>query len=257
MERFRVIIPARYASTRLPGKPLLPIGGKPLIEHVWRRALESACCEAWVATDDRRIAEAVEGFGGQVVMTSPHHLSGTDRLAEVAASLGLGDSEIVVNLQGDEPFIPGAQLGQLAAALAAHPACGLATFATPIHDAAELFDPNVVKVVTADDGRALYFSRAPIPFQRGAFSLSSAPPAGLPPGTPFQRHLGLYAYRVATLRAVTSAPPSKLELAESLEQLRALAIGISIHVSFLEHAPGPGIDTPEDLLRAEQLLKGT
>ncbi len=251
MTKFRVVIPARYASSRLPGKPLLPIAGKPMIQHVWERALESSCLEAWVATDDVRIADAVTAFGGRVVMTSPEHVSGTDRLAEVADKLGLSDDEIVVNLQGDEPFVPGALLDQLAQALTRNAACGLATLATPIYEARDVFDPNIVKTVLDAHGQALYFSRAPIPWKRGLFSQGQQA-AELPRETPYLRHLGLYAYRAEVLRKLACAAPDPLEQAESLEQLRALGMGVRIHVSVVAEAPGHGVDTAEDLLRVER-----
>lgn len=224
-----------------------------MIQHVWERALESGCEEAWVATDDARIFEAVRGFGGQALMTSDQHVSGTDRLAEVADQLQLADDAILVNLQGDEPCVPGALLDRLAGALADNPSCGLATLATPIHEARDVFDPNIVKVVLNAHGHALYFSRAPIPWQRGVFRPDAAVDA-LPRETPFLRHLGLYAYRVSTLRAVAGAPVGSLEAAESLEQLRALQMGIAIHVGLVEKAPGHGVDTPDDLARVERLL---
>lgn len=248
---FRVVIPARYASTRLPGKPLLEIGGKPLIQHVWERAREAGSEDVLVATDDAKIAQAVEAFGGKVVMTSPHHASGTDRLAEVARRLGFEDHEIVVNLQGDEPFLPGALLRQLAQALDAHPQCGIATLAAPIREARDVFNPNVVKVVTAQDGVALYFSRAPIPWQRGAYEFGTVPET-LPVGPRPLRHIGLYAYRAGTLKQISEAPPSELEQAEALEQLRAMGMGIRIHVSVVDRAPAHGVDTAEDLEAARR-----
>jgi 3-deoxy-manno-octulosonate cytidylyltransferase (CMP-KDO synthetase) len=250
VDNFRVIIPARFASTRLPGKPLLPLAGKPMIAHVWEHAQEAGASEVWVATDDSRIAEAVENLGGRVLMTSAAHVSGTDRLAEVASLLRLEDHEILVNLQGDEPLIPGALLAQLAASLSANLDCGLATMATPIREARDVFDPNVVKTVLDDLGRALYFSRAPIPWHRAEFAAGTSREL-LPEGTTFLRHLGLYAYRVGTLRQIASAPVAMLERTESLEQLRALAMGTRIHVTVLDEVPGHGVDTVEDLVRVE------
>jgi 3-deoxy-manno-octulosonate cytidylyltransferase (CMP-KDO synthetase) len=248
---FRVLIPARYASTRLPGKPLLRIGDKPLIQHVWERAQESGCTEAIVATDDARIVQTVESFGARAVLTSPSHTSGTERLAEVALKLGYADDDIVVNLQGDEPFLPGVLVRKLAAALDEYPHCGIATLATPIREARDVFNPNVVKVVTARDGRALYFSRAPIPWQRGAYEFGTVPQT-LPAEARPLRHIGLYAYRVRTLREIAGAPPAELEQAEALEQLRAMYMGIAIHVSLVAEAPAHGVDTAEDLQAAER-----
>ncbi len=258
--RFRVVIPARYGSTRLPGKPLRLLAGRPLIAHVWDRAGEAGALEVLVATDDPRIRAAVTDFGGRAVMTSPNHGSGTDRLAEVAAAEGWDRDEIVVNLQGDEPSMPGAMIRKVAQALAANPAAGIATLATPIHEAGDLFDPNVVKVVVRDDGLAGYFSRAPIPWQRDGFGRLGAAggiPDRLPAGVSFLRHLGLYGYRVGVLRRLAATPPHPLEQAEKLEQLRALGHGIGIHVTVIEHAPGHGVDTEEDLARVERELQST
>ena len=249
---FCVVIPARYASSRLPGKPLRHLAGKPMIEHVWRNALRSGAREAMVATDDARILEAVERFGGRAVMTSPDHASGTDRLAEVAAHMAWADDTIVVNLQGDEPCVPGDLLRQTAAALHAHHAAGIATVATPIRHVRDLFDENVVKVVLDEAGMARYFSRAPIPWVRGAFATGDL--ASLPADIPFLRHLGIYAYRAGTLRRVAAEASRAIERAEALEQLRALALGISIHVSVIEQAPGFGVDTEDDIARVEQAL---
>jgi 3-deoxy-manno-octulosonate cytidylyltransferase (CMP-KDO synthetase) len=187
------------------------------------------------------------------VLTSPEHASGTDRLAEVASREGFADDDIVVNLQGDEPFVPGALLRELAGALADHRECGMATLATRLSQARDLFDPNTVKVTLDDAGLALYFSRAPMPWVRGAFEPGSTPEQ-LPEGVPFLRHLGLYAYRVSTLRQIAAAPQAVLERAESLEQLRALAMGIRIHVTVVDRPPPHGVDTPEDLARVQREL---
>jgi 3-deoxy-manno-octulosonate cytidylyltransferase (CMP-KDO synthetase) len=248
---FRVVIPARYASTRLPGKPLLPIRGQAIILHTCERARESGASYVCVATDDERIAEAVRNANGRVVMTSPDHASGTDRLAEVARVERFADDDIVVNLQGDEPFVPGELVRKLALALAEHPDCGMATAATPIRAADDLFNPNTVKVTLDAAGRALYFSRAPIPWLRGQFSAQGCA-GSLPADVPFLRHLGLYAYRARTLRQLAEQPLAALERAESLEQLRALVMGIRIHVSVLPEAPPHGVDTPEDLVRLQR-----
>jgi 3-deoxy-manno-octulosonate cytidylyltransferase (CMP-KDO synthetase) len=250
---FNVVIPARYASTRLPGKPLRALGGEPLVGHVWRRGVESGAQQVVVATDDERVSAAVQALGGMAISTSPDHPSGTDRAAEVAERLGWPDDAIVVNLQGDEPFMEGALLRRVASNLELRPDVGIATLATPIRDAAELFDPNVVKVVRDESGRALYFSRAPIPWVRGLFG-RSGPQRALPPGVPFLRHLGLYAYRAGALRRLQREKPRPYETAESLEQLRALSIGIAIHVDEIEHALPRGVDTEDDLLRAEEEL---
>ncbi|HJL14946.1 MAG TPA: 3-deoxy-manno-octulosonate cytidylyltransferase [Sandaracinaceae bacterium LLY-WYZ-13_1] len=249
---FRVVIPARYASQRLPGKALLDVGGAPLVVRCLERAMAAGAAEVVVAVDDPRIAEAVQAAGGEAQMTSPEHPSGTDRLAEVVEARGWDDDAIVVNLQGDEPLVPPALLSRLAAALDARPSAGLATMAVPITEPAELFARSAVKVVLDDAGMALYFSRAPIPWVRDAFV--DGAPSTLPAGVPFLRHLGLYAYRVSTLRRLSAAPRASLEAAESLEQLRALALGLPIHVTVLDEAPPPGVDTPEDLARVRQIV---
>jgi len=253
-DAFHVVIPARYGSTRLPGKPLREIAGRPMIAHVWDRAVEAGASLVLVATDDERIRAVVEGFGGRAVMTSPDHPSGTDRLAEVAEREGWSEDTVVVNLQGDEPAMPGRAVRLVATALREHAEAGIATLATPIHDATTLFDPNVVKVVVDDAGRAGYFSRAPIPWVRGVFD--GGPPAALPPDVPFLRHLGLYAYRVGVLRRLCRETPSPLERAESLEQLRALARGVAIVVRILDNAPSHGVDSEADLARIQHELAG-
>jgi 3-deoxy-manno-octulosonate cytidylyltransferase (CMP-KDO synthetase) len=244
--RFRIAIPARYGSTRFPGKPLIEIAGRSLLEHVWRRALGAGADQVVVATEDRRIAEAADGFGAQVCMTHADHASGTDRLAEVAAHLQWSDDDIVVNLQGDEPLTPPSLLAQVAGDLADSPEAAVATLATPLEPAAAE-DPNVVKVVTDARGYALYFSRAPIPWWRD----------GRPhdPDPPFRRHLGLYAYRAGFLRAYAALAPAPLERAEQLEQLRVLWHGHAIHVAEASGIPGAGVDTPEDVARVEAALR--
>jgi 3-deoxy-manno-octulosonate cytidylyltransferase (CMP-KDO synthetase) len=256
---YRIVIPSRYASQRLPAKALADIAGKPLVVHVWERARDSSAQEVIVATDDPRIAEAVEAFGARVMMTSPDHASGTDRLAEVAHKLGYGDDAIVVNLQGDEPLVPPLALDRLALALEHNPDAGIATIATPIRTEEELNAPSVVKVVLDRDGFALYFSRAPIPHVRDRELLPSRLREGSGAGARslFLRHLGLYAYRVRTLRRISAAPQDPLEKAESLEQLRALGLGIPIHVTILDPAPPPGVDTEEDLERVRKMLGHT
>jgi 3-deoxy-manno-octulosonate cytidylyltransferase (CMP-KDO synthetase) len=250
---FVVAIPARYASTRLPGKPLRLIAGEPMIVHVARRAMEAGAAEVVIATDDERIAAAVSPLGLQVCMTSPDHQSGTDRLAECAAKRGWADDRIVVNLQGDEPLCPPEAIRTVARTLAASGAA-IATLATPIRDTQELFDPNAVKVVRDGAGNALYFSRAPIPWHRDAFA---ADRAAMPPGGPWLRHLGLYAYTVDALTRFAAAPASELERIESLEQLRALELGWKIAVAVSEQPLPPGVDTPEDLERAERAMSHT
>jgi 3-deoxy-manno-octulosonate cytidylyltransferase (CMP-KDO synthetase) len=259
MSGFRVVIPARFAATRLPGKPLRLLAGRPMIAHVWDRAVESGADEVVIACDDERILEAARGFGGRALMTSKDHPSGTDRLAEVIAAAGWEDDVMIVNLQGDEPCMPGAAVRQVAASLAATPTAGIATLATPIRDVADLFDPSVVKVVLDDAGLARWFSRAPIPWVRDLFAATAADPAARPAALPlevaFLRHLGLYAYRAGVVRRLCAAPPHAHERAESLEQLRALALGIAICVTLLDKAPGHGVDTEADLARVEAELE--
>jgi 3-deoxy-manno-octulosonate cytidylyltransferase (CMP-KDO synthetase) len=248
---FVVAIPARFDATRLPGKPLRLLGGEPLVLHVARRALAAGAREVWVAADDDRIAHALVGSGVRVAMTSPDHASGSDRLAECARSAGWSDDTIVVNLQGDEPFAPAAGIRAAACALQACDAL-MSTLATPIEDARQLFDPNVVKLVRAGNGNALYFSRAPIPWARDAFA---ADRATLPPGIAWLRHIGLYAYRAGFLRQFAAMPPGTLEQVESLEQLRVLEAGFDIRVELTPEPFPPGVDTEDDLARAERHLR--
>jgi len=250
---FRVVIPARHASTRLSGKPLALLAGEPMILHVLRIARRSGAAEVIVATDDERIRAACAAAGATAEMTSPMHASGTDRIAEIAARRGWADDEIVVNVQGDEPLLPHSLIAQAASLLAANPAAAIATLATPIASDAEYLDPNVVKVVARADGMALYFSRAPIPWDRDG---SAARLASRERHRGARRHIGLYAYRVSALRALAAAPATALELRERLEQLRALSIGLSIAVADAAESPGPGVDTPEDLARVDALMRG-
>jgi 3-deoxy-manno-octulosonate cytidylyltransferase (CMP-KDO synthetase) len=248
---FVVAIPARHGSTRLPGKPLLPIGGEPMIVHVVRRARAAGADAVAVATDDARIASALVPVGVEVVMTRGDHVSGSDRLAECAARLGWPDDTVVVNLQGDEPFAPASGIRAVAEALVEGD-CEMATLATPITSAADLFDPDCVKLVRDGAGRALYFSRAPLPWARDAFAGDRAL---LPGGVPFLRHIGIYAYRAGFLRRFAALAPTPLERAEALEQLRALDHGYPIAVRLAPDPFPPGIDTREDLDRAERMLR--
>ena len=250
MPDFVVAIPARHAATRLPGKPLRLLGGQPLVRHVAQRALEAGAREVWVAADDPRILAAVEGSGVRGVLTSPDHPSGTDRLAECAALAGWADDVIVVNLQGDEPFAPPAGI-RAVADLLARSDCEMATLAAPITDRDTLLDPNAVKVVADAHERALYFSRAPIPWDRDGIADGDA---GLMAGA-WWRHIGIYAYRVGFLRRFAALPPGRLEQIEKLEQLRVLEAGYRIAVTPTPEAFPPGVDTPEDLARAEAHLQ--
>ncbi|KRG70996.1 3-deoxy-manno-octulosonate cytidylyltransferase [Pseudoxanthomonas dokdonensis] len=249
---FVVAIPARYAASRLPGKPLRLLGGDPLVLHVARRALQAGARQVWVATDDPRIAHALQGSGVEVAMTSPDHASGSDRLAECADIAGWGDDVAVVNLQGDEPFAPADGIRAVARALLDSGA-PMATLATPVSDAQTLFDPNAVKLVRAANGDALYFSRAPIPWHRDGFASSREQ---LPSAGQWLRHIGIYAYRAGFLRCFTRLPPGQLEQVESLEQLRVLEAGHRIAVALAPSAFPAGVDTPEDLARAEAQLLG-
>jgi 3-deoxy-manno-octulosonate cytidylyltransferase (CMP-KDO synthetase) len=251
---FGVIVPARFASTRLPGKPLIDLGGKPMVVRVLEIAARAGAAFSVVATDDQRIADAVAAAGGTAMLTSPQHATGTDRLAEVARRMRLDPSLVVVNLQGDEPALPAALVERVARTLQSSPEASLATLATPLRSRSEVFDPNIVKVVTDRAGRALYFSRAPIPWQRADFGIRSSD-AALPAG-PYLRHIGLYAYRVSTLLALSGSEPAPLELAESLEQLRALWLGLTIQVALAESLPSGGVDTPDDAARVQKLFEG-
>ena len=249
---FRVVIPARYGSTRLPGKALLTIAGKPMIQWVYERASASRASEVLIATDDLLIVSAAHSFGAQIVMTATAHESGTDRIAEVARIRGWADSDIVVNVQGDEPVIPPALIDQVASLLETHPSAHIATLATPITSLAEFMDPNAVKVVTDTGGRALYFSRAPIPWERdGAAS-------GVGSQTRFagaRRHIGIYGYRVSGLLRMASLQRTALEQHEKLEQLRALENGLEIRVADSVEQPGPDVNTAADLERVTSLLE--
>jgi 3-deoxy-manno-octulosonate cytidylyltransferase (CMP-KDO synthetase) len=243
---FRVVIPARYASTRLPGKALIPLAGKPMIEWVYLRSKASRASSVIIATDDPRITSAVLDCGAEVAMTSEAHTSGTDRIAEVARMKGWNGHDIVVNVQGDEPLMPPALIDQVAGLLEHHAGASVATLAAALHSEAELMDPNIVKVVTDADGRALYFSRAPIPWNRDD------------PKASFQgarRHVGIYAYRVSALLKLAALEPTPLEQSERLEQLRALENGMEIRVADSAEPPGADVNTPDDLQRAESILR--
>jgi 3-deoxy-manno-octulosonate cytidylyltransferase (CMP-KDO synthetase) len=252
---FRVVIPARYGSSRFPGKPLAELAGRPLLAWVYERAARSRASEILIATDDARIERAARGFGASVVMTSASHASGTDRIAEVAVQRGWPDADVIVNVQGDEPLLPPALIDQVADALAEHAQAAIATVVAPILSLSEFLDPNAVKVVADAGGRALYFSRAPIPWHRNGNGAASGPQ----PGGPQQfagalRHIGLYAYRVGALRQLAAIAPSALEQAEKLEQLRALEHGLEIRVVRAVELPGPDVNTAEDLQRVARHL---
>jgi 3-deoxy-manno-octulosonate cytidylyltransferase (CMP-KDO synthetase) len=251
---YRVVIPARFGSTRFPGKPLYLLGGHPMIEQTYRRARESGAGEIVIATDDQRIYDTAVAFGADVCMTSSQHQTGTDRLAEVAEQRAWADDDIVVNLQGDEPLMPPELLEQVASGLEQHPQAGIATICTPIDELQDIFDPNIVKVVMDIDGYALYFSRAPIPYHRQAFGTNQKADC-LAGDSRYFRHLGLYAYRVKILKSYPHMASAMAERAEALEQLRALWYGIRIHVQEALTIPPLGIDTQEDLARVEAVLQ--
>lgn len=247
---FRIVIPARYASTRLPGKPLADIAGKPMVVRVAEAVAglvgAAGASGIWIASDDPRVLDAVRGHGWPAVATRADHPTGTDRIAEVAAQLGWADDDVVVNVQGDEPLIDPALVAAVADALVRDDAAAIASAAHPIHDAAEFFNPNVVKVVCNAAGHAHYFSRAPIPWARDAFAQQRDT---LPDDLGALRHIGLYAYRVSFLHCYGGLPPAPTEQSESLEQLRALWHGYAIRMVQCDQAPAPGVDTPEDLAR--------
>ena len=241
-ESFRVVIPARFASSRFPGKALALIDGRPMIEHVYLLARASGALQVLIATDDRRVADVAKSFGADVIMTRADHESGTDRIAEAAALQGWAADDVVVNLQGDAPCMPASSITAVARLLRAHPSAEVSTLCTAIDDDEDYLDPNVVKVVADQAGRALYFSRSPIP-AAGHGRAGERPQAW--------RHLGIYAYRVAALRRLTAEPPCYLETCERLEQLRALWLGMEIRVGIARDTHGPDVDTPEDLARAQ------
>jgi 3-deoxy-manno-octulosonate cytidylyltransferase (CMP-KDO synthetase) len=249
---FRIVIPARYASERLPGKALLELAGKPMLQHVWRRAMASSARSVLIATDDERIVKAARLFGAEVMMTSPDHQSGSDRIAECADQLGWPDDLLVVNLQGDEPLMPPACLDQVAALLDQKKNCDVASLYWPVTQADEVQNPNVVKVVTNKQDLALYFSRAAIPYARGHDDMNAASSGGVE----WKRHLGLYAYRLAALRRYTRCQATPLETAERLEQLRVLEQGGRIAMARACEFIPAGIDTPEDMERVRKMFSG-
>ncbi len=249
---FRVVIPARYASSRLPGKALVNLSGKPMLQWVYERARGSRAQEVLIATDDQMIATAAQGFGAEAIMTSATHGSGTDRIAEVARLRAWADSDIVVNVQGDEPLIPPALIDQVGALLESNPTAQIATLATPVRSLAEFMDPNAVKVVADGEGRALYFSRAPIPWDRDGASSGLASQQRFPGA---RRHVGIYAYRVGALLRLACLAPTALKQLERLEQLRALENGFEIRVADSLEPPGPDVNTAADLERVSALLE--
>ena len=259
--KFKIVIPARYASSRLPGKPLRKIAGKPMIQHTYERARQSRAEEVLIATDDQRIADTIVKFTDSVVLTSPDHASGTERLAEVVEQQQWDEQTIIVNVQGDEPLVSPGHIELVAAALNENPQAGMATLATPLELDAEVFDPNIVKVVMDVQGNALYFSRAAIPWDRDSFSNEMAHTLTELPRNPqfktpgWYRHIGMYAYRAGTLKQYMDMTPCMLEQTESLEQLRILYHGIKIHVSIVHDQPGHGVDVEADIAKVEQFLK--
>ncbi len=247
---FKVVIPARFGSTRLPGKVLRNLKGRPMIEYVYRVAVASGASQVVVATDDQRVATAVKLFGGEVHITDASHTSGTDRANQVATELQWPDDSIVVNLQGDEPLMPASLVAQAARELSEHTQAHISTVAGSFDSLDEWRDPNVVKVLRDAEGFAIYFSRAPIPWDRDGFAQAS-------PRLPVElawRHIGLYAYRVSVLRRFASLEATGIEKTESLEQLRAQYHGMRIYVGIAKERPGPGVDTEKDLERVEALL---
>jgi 3-deoxy-manno-octulosonate cytidylyltransferase (CMP-KDO synthetase) len=248
---FRVVIPARYGSTRLPGKPLRNLHGKPLLQWVHEAGMASGAAEVVIATDDERILKAAREFGADARMTSPSHPSGTDRIAEVAIAAGWSEDDVIVDLQGDMPMIPPVLVDQVATLLEKHSAAAMATLATSITSVDELLDPGRVKVVSDCDGRALYFSRAPIPWGRDTAPSTLASQHSIAGA---RRHVGLYAHRVWALRRLSMLPPSQLEQIEKLEQLRALENGLEVRVADAVVDPGPAVDTLADLAGATILM---
>jgi 3-deoxy-manno-octulosonate cytidylyltransferase (CMP-KDO synthetase) len=253
MLAFHVVIPARFASTRLPGKPLLDIGGKPMVIRVAEQAAKCGAQQVVIATDHPPILAEAEKHGFSACMTRVDHTSGTDRIAEVVAQQGWADDSIIVNVQGDEPLIPPALIRAVAQHLHEHPECAIATACHPIHDEVSMRNPNIVKAVTDKDGNALYFSRAPIPYPRDAFAQGAALPADLT----VLRHIGIYAYRASFLHAFGKLAPAAIEQIEALEQLRALWHGYKIGVTITQDAPPSGVDTEADLHTARALFESS
>jgi 3-deoxy-manno-octulosonate cytidylyltransferase (CMP-KDO synthetase) len=249
--KFKVVIPARFASSRLPGKPLVDIDGKPMVAHVVERALASGAEEVVVATDHAEVMRAMTAFGYHAVMTRSDHASGTDRIAEVVERMGWPEHAIVVNVQGDEPLIPPRLIAEVATNLQQHAEASMSTACHAIHDKAAMFNPNVVKVVIDGDGHALYFSRAPIPYARDAFAGNE----DIPVAMPVYRHVGIYAYRAGFLETYARLEPALIEKFEALEQLRVLWHGYKISVAVTEHAPAAGVDTKADLEHVRALVK--
>lgn len=252
---FKVVIPARYASSRLPGKPLLDIAGKPMVVWVAEQAAKSGADDVIVATDHSAIADAVKQYGFNAVMTCEDHVSGTDRVAEVVQQMGWKDETMVVNVQGDEPLIDPKLIQEVAQNLAEHPEAAIATASHSIHDTASMLNPNIVKVVMDIGGHALYFSRAPIPYARDVFAANQNVPQEIPANMPVYRHIGIYAYRAAFLKAYAGLAPAAIEHSETLEQLRALWHGYKISVAITQYAPAAGVDTDEDLAQVRAILR--
>lgn len=254
MNDYKIVIPARFASSRLPGKPLIELAGKPMIQHVYERALATSVQEIVIATDDERIEQAAKAFGAEVVMTSLQHENGTERIAEVARIKNWPANSVVVNLQGDEPLIPQSLIELTAQGLIQNPEAGMSSICTPIQHDSDVFNPNVVKVVLNKQQFAMYFSRASIPWDRDAYRSEQVQKTNK---MPVYRHIGMYGYRVSFLQQYTQMEPCVLETTESLEQLRALWYGVKIHMGIVEQAPGHGVDTLDDVMRVDQLLAHT
>ncbi|NVK36692.1 MAG: 3-deoxy-manno-octulosonate cytidylyltransferase [Gammaproteobacteria bacterium] len=252
MSNYKIVIPARYGSSRLPGKPLIELAGKPMIQHVYERALATGIEDIVVATDDQRIFDVAKGFGANVVMTSVDHENGTERIAEVAAKLGWQADDVIVNVQGDEPLIPRELIELTAKGLLDNPQAGMASLCTPIRSADEAFDPNAVKTVLDNSGFAMYFSRAPIPWDRDLYKHGQDEITQL---APVYRHIGMYGYRVSFLQEYAKMEMTALEQAECLEQLRALCYGVKIHMAVIDQPPGHGVDTQEDVARVEAQIQ--
>lgn len=251
MSDYKIVIPARYGSSRLPGKPLIELAGKPMVQHVYERALATGINDIVIATDDQRIYDVAIGFGANVIMTSVDHENGTERIAEVAAKLGWHEDDVIVNVQGDEPLIPRELIELTAKGLLDHPEAGMSSLCTPIDSAEDAFDPNAVKAVLDNKGFAMYFSRAPIPWDRDLYKTGKDKITSI---APVYRHIGMYGYRVSFLKQYSAMEMTALEQAECLEQLRALCYGVKIHMGVIDQPPGHGVDTPEDVARVETQL---